>query len=59
MYKHVLEEDVVIINNGECCLKIYHEEGQRTTLHTDATEHNQPFDVVLLNQKYLNMMEWM
>lgn len=52
MYKHVLVgrgHDVVITNNGECCLKIYHEEAQKTALHTDATEHTQPFDVVLLD----------
>jgi CheY-like chemotaxis protein len=54
MYKHVLEgrgHDVVITNNGECCLKIYHEESQRIALNTDATEHIQPFDVVLLDHK--------
>jgi CheY-like chemotaxis protein len=43
--------DVVITNNWECCLKIHHEEGQRTALHTDTTDHIQPFDVVLLDHK--------
>jgi CheY-like chemotaxis protein len=53
-YKKVLEakgHEVVITDNGEDCLKIYHEELQRITNTTAPTEHKLPFDCVVLDYK--------
>src|ERR1044072_557180 len=53
-YKMALEErnhQLVITDNGEDCLKIYHEELQKVKSETDATKHIQPFDAVVLDYK--------
>ena len=57
-YKRALEErnhQVVISDNGEDCLKVYHEELQKVKSETDATKHIQPFDVVILDYKMPKM----
>jgi CheY-like chemotaxis protein len=46
---------VVITTDGEERLKVYHEELHRVTSHYDATEHIQPFDVVILDYKMPKM----
>jgi CheY-like chemotaxis protein len=58
VYKYSLEDKghkVTITNNGVECLKVYHEELHRVTLHSDATEHIQPFDVIILDYKMPKM----
>ena len=40
---------VVYTTNGEDCLKVYHNEFQIATLHSNSKEHIQPFDVVILD----------
>jgi CheY-like chemotaxis protein len=57
-YKRELEERnhrVVITDNGEECLKVYHEQLQKVKSETDATKHIQPFDVVILDYKMPKM----
>jgi CheY-like chemotaxis protein len=61
-YKKALEEGnhkVTITDNGEHCLKIYHEKLQDVRYKTSATEHIQPFDAVILDYKMpkINGME--
>jgi CheY-like chemotaxis protein len=61
-YKKALEEGnhkVTITDNGEHCLKIYHEKLQDIRYKTSATEHIQPFDAVILDYKMpkINGME--
>jgi CheY-like chemotaxis protein len=61
-YKKALEEEnhkVTITDNGEHCLKIYHEKLQDVRYKTSATEHIQPFDAVILDYKMpkINGME--
>jgi CheY-like chemotaxis protein len=61
-YKKALQQrnhTVLIADNGEDCLKIYHEEFQKITSVTDATDHLQPFDAVVLDYKMpeINGME--
>jgi CheY-like chemotaxis protein len=54
VYKYSLEDkghEVTLTADGEECLKVYHEELHRVTLHSDATERIQPFDVVILDYK--------
>ena len=50
---------VTLTDNGEECLKIYHEELQGIKYKTNATEHIQPFDAVILDYKIpkINGME--
>ena len=53
-YKMALEQrnhQVTLTDNGEECLKIYHEELQGIKYKTNATEHIQPFDTVILDYK--------
>ena len=57
-YKMALEErnhQLVITDNGEDCLEIYHEELQKVKSETDATKHIQPFDAVILDYKMPKM----
>ena len=61
-YKMALEQrnhQVTLTDNGEECLKIYHEELQSIKYKTNATEHVQPFDAVILDYKMprINGME--
>jgi CheY-like chemotaxis protein len=54
LYESLLKErnhQVTVTNNGQDCLEKYHEEYQKVRNQTDATEHIQPFDVVLLDYK--------
>ena len=54
VYKKILEDrghEVRIENNGEDSLKNYQEELQQVTLYSDATEHTQPYDSVILDYK--------
>jgi CheY-like chemotaxis protein len=54
LYESLLKErnhKVTVTNDGEDCLKRYHEEYQKLRNLTDVTEHTQPFDVVLLDYK--------
>jgi CheY-like chemotaxis protein len=46
---------VIHTTSGEDCLKVYHGERQKVTLHSDPTEHIQPFDVVILDYKMPEM----
>jgi CheY-like chemotaxis protein len=62
VYKAALGDNghvVVHTVNGEDCLKVYHNEFQIATLHSDAREHIQPFDAVILdyNMPKLNGLE--
>jgi DNA-binding response OmpR family regulator len=61
-YKRALEErnhEVMLTDNGEDCLKIYHEHLENVKYKTSATEHIQPFDAVILDYKIpkINGME--
>jgi CheY-like chemotaxis protein len=50
---------VVHTTNGEDCLKVYHNEFQIATLHSNSKELNQPFDAVILdyNMPKMNGLE--
>ncbi|MGC2308818.1 MAG: response regulator, partial [Nitrososphaeraceae archaeon] len=53
-YKSVLGRQsyqVILTNAAEDCLKIYQHELQNLYLKTDAVEHEQPFDAVILDFK--------
>ncbi|MFZ0513940.1 MAG: response regulator, partial [Candidatus Nitrosopolaris sp.] len=53
-YKRTLERrghQVFVTNNGEECLIVYHEEFKKVTSERVATEHIQPFDVVVVDYK--------
>ena len=61
-YKTALEKrnhQVSLTDNGEDCLRIYHEEFNKVTSTTDPTEHIQPFDAVVLDYEMpkINGME--
>jgi CheY-like chemotaxis protein len=50
--KHRLEDRghiVTITSAGEECLKTYHDKLHIIALYSDATDHIQPFDVVILD----------
>jgi CheY-like chemotaxis protein len=52
VYRHSLEDrghEVTVTTTGEDCLKEYHDKHNIITLHSDATDHIQPFDVVVLD----------
>jgi CheY-like chemotaxis protein len=52
VYRHSLEgrgHEVTITTTGEECLKAYHDKHNIITLHSDAMDHIQPFDVVILD----------
>jgi CheY-like chemotaxis protein len=62
LYKVMLEDkghQVIITNNGEECIDVYHKELQNITLDTDPSEYLQPFDAVILDYKMpkINGME--
>jgi CheY-like chemotaxis protein len=46
---------VVHTTNGEDCLKVYHNEFQIATVHSDARERIQPFDAVILDNNMPRM----
>jgi CheY-like chemotaxis protein len=50
---------VITTQNGEECLKVYHEESQVIRLKTNLSERQQPFDAVVLDYKMprINGME--
>lgn len=53
-YRRVLERRghrVLVTNTGEECLIAYHEEFKKITSERDATEHIQPYDVVVIDYK--------
>jgi CheY-like chemotaxis protein len=57
-YKYSLDKrghKVTVTSDGEECLRVYHDELHRITLHSDPTEHIQPFDVVILDYKMPQM----
>ena len=54
LFKMALEKRghiVTTTQNGEDCLKLYHEESQNIRLRTDLSERLQPFDNVVLDYK--------
>lgn len=54
LFKMALEKRghrVITTQNGEDCLKIYHEELQNIRLKTDLSERVQPFDALILDYK--------
>jgi CheY-like chemotaxis protein len=62
LFKMALEKrghQVITTQNGEDCLKVYHEESQVIRLKTNLTERLQPFDAVVLDYKMprINGME--
>ena len=62
LFKMALEKRghrVITTQNGEDCLKIYHEELQTIRHKTDLSERVQPFDAVILDYKMpkINGME--
>ncbi len=53
-YKRALEKrnhQITTTDNGEDCLKIYHEQSDKVSSEGNATEHIQPFDTVVLDYK--------
>ena len=53
-YKRILERrghQVLVTNDGEECLMTYQEEWKKVTSEMDATEHIQPYDVVVVDYK--------
>jgi CheY-like chemotaxis protein len=46
---------VTLTSSGEDCLKIYNDELQDVTLHSDPDEHIQPFDAVVLDYEIPKM----
>ena len=50
---------VVHMTNGEDCLKVYHNEFQITTVHSNLNGHVQPFETVILdyNMPRMNGLE--
>ncbi len=53
-YKRILERrghQVLVTNDGEECLMAYQEEWKKVTSEMDATEHIQPYDVVVIDYK--------
>ena len=62
LFKMALEKrghQVITTQNGEDCLKVYHEESQVIRLKTNLGERVQPFDAVVLDYKMprINGME--
>jgi CheY-like chemotaxis protein len=62
LFKMALENrghHVITTQDGEDCLKVYHEESQTIRYHTDLSEKLQPFDAVVLDYKMpkINGME--
>jgi CheY-like chemotaxis protein len=62
LYQRLLEargHQVMVTNNGEDCLRVYHNELQSTILSTDPSLYLQPFDTVVLdyNMHNINGME--
>jgi CheY-like chemotaxis protein len=53
-YRRVLERrghQVLVTNSGEKCLIAYHEEFKKVSSERDATEHIQPYDVIVIDYK--------
>ena len=62
LFKMALEKrghQVITTQNGEDCLKVYHEKSQVIRLKTNLSERLQPFDAVVLDYKMprINGME--